>query len=62
MANEPPSRAGRGAGSVRTASSGSRLRYLPGWARFILALWAICLMLLGIQQLALFVFTAAGGG
>jgi hypothetical protein len=37
-------------------------RYLPGWARFILALWLVCLLLLGFQQLSLLLFTISSGG
>jgi hypothetical protein len=36
-------------------------RYLPGWARFIIALWLICLLLLGFQQLSVLLFTFATG-
>lgn len=37
-------------------------RYLPGWARFTLALWIVCLMLLGFQHLSLLAFTLSTGG
>jgi hypothetical protein len=46
-----------------TASrSVSASRYIPGWARFIIALWTICLMLLGLQHLCLWVFIRLSGG
>ena len=37
-------------------------RYLPGWVRFILGLWLVCLLLLGFQQLSLLVFSLATTG
>ena len=34
---------------------------LPGWLRFVLALWAIALLLLGLQALELQLFGAFAG-
>jgi hypothetical protein len=34
---------------------------LPGWLRFVLALWAIVLLLLGLQALELSLFVGMGG-
>jgi hypothetical protein len=35
---------------------------MPGWLRFVLALWAIAALLLALQALELKLFEAAGGG
>lgn len=59
MAIDP---APRCAPTAATASPGiPASRRIPGWARFILALWAICLLLLGLQQLFLWVFIRLSG-
>jgi len=34
---------------------------VPGWVRFVLALWAIAALLLALQSLELKLFEAAGG-
>jgi len=34
---------------------------LPGWLRFVLALWAIALLLLGLQALEVRLFESLGG-
>ena len=34
---------------------------LPGWLRFVLALWVIVLLLFGLQALELSLFVAMGG-
>jgi hypothetical protein len=34
---------------------------LPGWLRFVLALWAIALLLLGLQGLEVGLFASMGG-
>ena len=36
-------------------------RRLPGWLRFVLALWGIALLLLALQALELALFGALGG-
>jgi len=52
----PPGTDGPPAGRSPPAS-----RYLPGWARFTLALWVICLMLLAFQHVSLWLFASMGG-
>lgn len=34
---------------------------LPGWLRFVLAVWVIALLLFGLQALELSLFAAMGG-
>ena len=34
---------------------------LPGWVKFVLALWAIALLLLGLQAFELSLFERLGG-
>lgn len=55
-AGRPGSHGGRG------GRRGGLSRYLPGWARFTLALWIVCLLLLGFQHLSLLAFTLSTGG
>jgi hypothetical protein len=48
------------------AARGGRLQpagiaWLPGWLRLVVAIWVICLLLIGFQQLALQLFMLAGG-
>ena len=59
MAIDPAPRLATPAAASRGISAS---RYIPGWARFILALWAICLMLLGVQHLFLWAFIRLSEG
>ncbi len=46
---------GPGSGVV-AGRRGRASRWLPGWMRFILALWAVTLLLLAFHQGSLFLF------